>query len=229
MGSISANQRVPKKGKEFRCRACKNILPLEEKSETVSSGTHHYCKACAVKKLKEDEKAKTNNINEVPFGQEKFKNNSEIYIGDEHIVNYENVREVVDYILDLFKLDAKAHYAYLTMQINHLINNYRCNYKGIYLTLKYYYLLLDNPIPEEPHIISIVASNYSKALQAYKLERDLSKKADELIEEKIPVVNVYVSRTARRKYNEHFDNKWRCYENMIGLDKIELDEDDYGV
>ena len=56
--------------------------------------------------------------------------------------------------------------------------------------------------------------------------QELIKKANDLIGDTAPVVNVYVSRTARKKYNEHFDNKWRCYENMISIDEIELDEDD---
>lgn len=224
MGSISAKERVPKQGKEFKCYACKNIFLIEEKKKLDG---HNYCLSCARKRHKEKEKTK--NIKEVPFGTEEFKNNSEIYTGDENIVNYENVRETVDYILDLFKLEPKAHYAYLTMQVNHLINNYHCTYQGIYLALKYYYILLDNPIPEEPHIISTVAANYGKALQAYVLERDLTRDAEKLIGDTTPVVNVYVSRTARKKYNEHFDNKWRCYENMVSIDTIELDEDDYGT
>ena len=224
MGSISAAQRVPKQGKEFKCYACKNIFLIEEKKKLEG---HNYCVTCAQKKFKENQKTK--NIKDVPFGTEEFKNNSEIYVGDETIVNYENVREVVDYILDLFKLDPRANYAYVTMQVNYLINKYHCTYKGIFLALKYYYILLDNPIPEEPHIINTVATYYGKAMQAYVLERDLTKKADEIIGEKTPVVNVYVSRTARKKYNEYFDNKWRCYENMISIDEIELDEEDSGT
>jgi hypothetical protein len=90
-------------------------------------------------------------------------------------------------------------------------------------------LLLENPIPDEPHIIGVVSANYGKALQTYKLENQLLKNADDLINEKVPIVNVYVSRTARKKYNEHFDNKWRCYKNMISIDEIELDEDEQGT
>jgi hypothetical protein len=227
LGSISANERIPKKGKEFLCYACKNIFLLEEK-QVISR--HNYCKKCATKKFLAEEKAKKTNINDVPFGTEQFKKNDEIYIGDEHIINYENVREIVDYILDLYDLDPKAHYAYLTMQVNHLINNYHCSYQGIYLTLKYYFKLLENPIPSEPHIITIVATNYDKAIAAWKLQDKLTKKADELISEKVPIVNIYVARSAQKQYNSYYDNnRWRAYENMISIDDIEITEENDGV
>lgn len=228
MGSIPTKEIKPKKGIEFKCRACKRILPLEQKSETASSGKMHYCLSCAKKKFKEAEKTK--NIKEVPFGTEEFKNNSDIYSGDPDNVQYENIREVVDYILDLFHLNSKEYYANITQQVKYLINKSQCNYKGIYLTLKYYYILLENPIPlEEVNIISIVSSYYGAALRLYRLQNELEKNADELVSETAPIVNVYVSRSAQKEYNDYYENKWRCYENMISIDDIEITEENDGV
>ena len=123
MGAISASQKVPKKGKEFKCYACKNIFAIEEKKV---SGRHNFCPSCAKKQYEEQEKTK--DIKQVPFGTEQFKDNENLYTGDSKIVKYENVREVVNYILDLFNLDYTAYYSLVTLQVKQLIKNYNCTY-----------------------------------------------------------------------------------------------------
>ena len=87
--------------------------------------------------------------------------------------------------------------------------------------------ILNNPIPIDPqNLTGLVSYYYGPALRMWKQQTYLVNNADDLISEKIPVVNVYVSRTARKKYNEYFDNKWRSYENMISINEIELDDED---
>ena len=84
---------------------------------------------------------------------------------------------------------------------------------------------MENPIPEEPHIINVVATNYSKAIEEYKLQKYLITNADKLIKEKIPVINVCVNRLAQKQNNDYYNNKWRAYENMISVDDIEITEE----
>jgi hypothetical protein len=221
--SIADNAKKPKakKDKEFVCYACKEIFPIGEKYEDWG---HTYCKSCA--RVIQKEKERTEDINETPFGTEKFRNNS-IYKDN---CDYETIREVVDYIISLFNLNQKEHYPNLVREMKQLVNDYNCSPHGVYLTLKYYVKILENPIPIDPqNLTGLVAYYYGQATHMWRQQSYLEGKADELVSNKIPVVNVYVSRTARKKYNSYFDQKWRCYENMISLDSLELDENESGT
>ena len=129
--SIKANKETkkPKKDVEFECYACKEIFPIEERYKDWG---HIYCKSCARKIQKEKER--TEDINETPFGKEKFRDNS-VY---KDKCDYETVREVVDYIIELFNLEQRENYANLVRQVNRLTEDYGCVPYGIYLTLKYF-------------------------------------------------------------------------------------------
>ena len=228
--SIIGNiDKKPKKG-EFKCYACKQIFSESEKIKFSENSKQFYCKTCATKKQIEINKLKRQQMSERKFGTEEFRDNEKIFTGKKETAEVETIKEIVDYILELFNLtseeDSKQNYGIIVMQVKRLMKDYKYEPKFIYLALKYYYVFLDNPIPDEPLIINTVCLNYSKAVQTYKLQQSLIKEADSLIPETVKIVNVYVTKEQRNLYNTSFDNKWRMYENMIELSELGVEEDE---
>ena len=209
-------KRTPKKD-EFECYACKQFFNLEEKYKNWGK---NFCKECGRKVLKEKER--TENINEIPFGEENFRDNS-IYSTNYEI---EEIKEFIDYTIELCGFNVKQDYSLLVMQFNRLIQDYQCNPQGIYLTLKYLIQVLGNLPPESPYIVTLVAYNYGAAIRMYKQQKALKINYEDTEITRRPVVNVYVAKGDRKNYNHYFDNRWRAYENMIGIDEIKIDEED---
>ena len=226
---IRSTNKKPKKG-EFKCYACKQIFPESVQYKFGENSKQFYCKTCATKKQIEINKINRQQMSEKKFGTEEFRDNEKIFTGKKETAETETIKETVDYILELFNLtseeDTKQNYGIIVRQVKNLMKDYKYEPKFIYLALKYYYVFLDNPIPEEPLIINTVCLNYSKAVQTYNLQQKLIKEADNLIPETVKVVNVYVTKKQRELYNSSFDNKWRLYENMIDLSELGVEEDE---
>lgn len=169
--------------KNPKCPYCKN--EVENKEQAIKKGNRYYHPDC----YELAEEVKCGYCNKNTRKSESIHHGSKYYHDNcykEFVKNRDDRAELIDYICQLYKIDKPS--GMILNQIKEYHNNLNYKYKGMLLTLKYFYETLGNTVREDDGI-GIIPYMYDKAMKQYLLVRNATNSVknlkDELVKEKI--------------------------------------------
>lgn len=109
-------------------------------------------------------------------------------------------QELIEYICELY--DIKKPTGMILMQIKRFKEEFDYTYKGMELTLRYFYEIMDNPIREGDGI-GIIPYTYEEATEQYVQQMKINKSVDNLSKNKERIV--YVSPSMKKQNNKLID------------------------
>lgn len=130
--------------------------------------------------------------------------------------NVDGYKRLISYICKLYRIDKPT--GIILRQIKEFKSDYKFTDDGIYMTLKYYYDLLDNAVIDGVGI-GIVPYYYEKAKQQYLTLLKIEDQSEEYVEDEKKVIRVDIE-----KRNGILDNFKKKSINFDGIDWSELDE-----
>ena len=140
------------------------------------------------------------------------------------IVEEQERQLLLDYIYELFDLDKRATYPLIQAEIRkyHSLEYGKLTYKGMKSTLDYYYKIMGNPLPQVPNV-GIIPYQYNNALAFYMQRKAVKDNGD--LPDKVPVVRISVSREARLKSQQLYEDRYKWKPTKL-ISEIEVDEDE---
>lgn len=130
--------------------------------------------------------------------------------------NVDGYKRLIGYICKTYRI--KAPTGIILRQIKEFKNDYNFTDDGIYMTLKYYYELLENPVVEGVGI-GIVPYYYEKAKQQYLTLLSIEDKVEDYASDLEKTINVDIA-----KRNNMLDRFKKRNIDFNGIDWSELDE-----
>lgn len=136
-----------------------------------------------------------------------------------------NLQELEQYILQKYQIEELTGLMAKQIKTFHDDNHYQ--YKGMFLTLQYYWDFLGNPVGDYTAGVGIIPYYYDAAKQLYTERKEIQKNAQKVLEiadldsqkEKI----IIIKREDIDEYRESRNSKWKSNlnKNIMSLDELE--------
>lgn len=184
-----------------------------------------YCTTCYKKMMDTTLEQQNNKEDKV---EEKKSSSAKLSAAEKEKLSY---KKLMEYIFSIYGFKSKNNPngrdipKSIFTQIKYFHDKLDCKYKGIQLTLQYYYEILKEPLPEPPSLW-FVPVYYDEAKEVFIISKSNVEYMATKVDENVQDVVITIKKSEKEEYNDTFENRWRLPENMIDISEIEVDEDD---
>ncbi|MGI6168441.1 MAG: hypothetical protein ACOYI4_01830 [Christensenellales bacterium] len=190
------------KGRPRICPLCKEVVTKEESFEYKGRYYHESCFVKFSKKTTKEKVKKKKEKQKIEKVKKEIQQDThialEIDISDEEILAKEKVISYLKELLNTNKLGVKIY-----KLLKDYYNTYKFSYKGMLITLKYFYEIQENPVVSD--CVGIIPYVYEEAQEYEKTKTSVKKQLEKLNLENIVTSKVIKIKKPKNNINKLID------------------------